>query len=482
MTEPAFTSDTGRASTAQAGTSPPDPALEGQGGASSPTAAGAVHPAGEQGAQVPVGFAPQTGRRVLAVACVVTLALAGAYEFNARQRAQAEAGLTRQLHQSDGRPPTVSVAKVELAACDSPLALPAECRAFLETTIFARVNGYLRQWDYDIGDRVKAATVLATIDTPELDEQINIARAKLDSLIADAKLAQATVDFARITSERFQAGAPGGAVSQQEADQKKSELDVSVARLESAKAQVALGRAEVRRLETLAGFKSVVAPFDGVITHRHIDIGDLITAGSTSNTTPLFTVCRSDKVRVYVKVPQVARPGIRVGSPGVVTAREFPGRTFNGTVDRTAEAINPASGTLRVEVLADNPDGALLPGMFANVTFHCRRANPPVRVPAAALMMLPDGPHVAVVEPDQRVRFQPIEIAKDLGDEIEVSKGLSPGQTVAMNISNEIVNGEKVNPVSAGMPAQAARSAAPKPAPGTAPAVQARGQSSCDVD
>ena len=440
-------------------------------------AAPADRPAGEQGLPAPAQPTRHAGRRVLTFACLVALALAGAYEFNARQRARADANLADQLRLDSARPPTVSVAKVELAACESPLTLPAECRAFLETTIFARVSGYLRQWDHDIGDRVKAGTVLATIDTPELDEQINIARAKLDSLLADVKLAQANLDFAKITSERFQAGAPSGAVSQQEADQKKAELEVSVARLESAGAQVALGRAEVRRLETLAGFKSVVAPFDGVITRRHIDIGDLVTAGSTTNTTPLFTICHSDKVRVYVKVPQVARSGIRVGSQGLVTAREFPGRTFKGIVDRTAEAINPDTGTLRVEVLADNPDGALLPGMFANVTFHCSRASPPIRVPAAALMMLPNGPHVAVVGPDQCVRFQPIEIAKDMGDEIEVSKGLSPGQTVALNISNEIANGQKVTPVPTGGSARTAGPANEKPPAGTAPAVQARGQS-----
>jgi RND family efflux transporter MFP subunit len=358
--------------------------------------------------------------------------------------------LGNQLLQSSGQPPTVSVAKVEPASSDAPLTLPAECQAFLETTVFARVSGYLHQWDYDIGDHVKAGTVLATIDTPELDEQINVARAKVDSLTAEVKLAQAAMDFAKTTSERFQAGAPGGVVSQQEADQKKSELQVSTARVESAKAQVALGQADVRRLEAMASFKTVMAPFSGVITQRHIDIGDLITAGSTTNTTPLFTICQSDKVRVYVNVPQVARPSIHVGSQATVTAREFPGRTFKGVVDRTAEAINPTSGTLRVAVLADNPDGTLLPGMFAYVTFHCSRANPPMRIPAAALMMLANGPHVAVVGSDQCVRFQPIEIARDLGDEIEVAKGLSAGQTVAMNLSHEIVNGEKVNPVAAG--------------------------------
>ena len=376
------------------------------------------------------------------------------YEIRAHHQASAAVLLTDHTLQGMDKPPVVDAVKVESATSDVPLALPGQCQAFITATVFARVSGYLRTWNFDIGDRVKAGEVLATIETPELDEQIKVAQAKLDSLLADVKLAQASVDFARISNQRFKAAAPEGAVSQQEADQKKSELDVSLARLESAKAQVALGEADVRRLQALAAFKKVLAPFDGVVTQRHTDIGDLVTAGSTTNTSPLFTVCRCDQIRVFVDVPQVARQAIRVGMTADITGREFPGRTFHGKVDRTAGAINPASGTLKVEVLAPNPDGDLLPGMFAQVTFHGQRVNPPIRIQASALMMLSTGPHVAVICPDNRVQFRSIKIARDLGDVIEVSEGLSGDETIAMNINNEVADGQKVTPVVLGGPAK----------------------------
>jgi RND family efflux transporter MFP subunit len=155
---------------------------------------------------------------------------------------------------------------------------------------------------------------------------------------------------------------------------------------------------------------------------------------------------------VFVDVPQVARPSIRVGMSADVTAREFPGRIFQGTVDRTSESINPASGTLRVEVMTPNPDGALVPGMFTQVTFHCQQAHPPVRIQAGALLLLANGPNVAVLGSDDCVRFQSIKIARDLGDVIEVSEGLSGDESVVLNISHDITEGQKVTPVVVKMP------------------------------
>ena len=273
------------------------------------------------------------------------------------------------------------------------------------------------------------------------------------------KLAEAATEFARITHVRFKAAAPEGVVSLEEADEKKSELDVSLAKLESAKAQVALGEADVRRLEDLVGFKQVVAPFDGVVTRRSVDIGDLVTAGSTSTDTMLFTVSTTETARVFVEVPQVARASISAGLQADVTAPEFPGRVFQGAVDRTAEAIDPASGTIRVEVLAPNPDGALVPGMYAQVTFHCRNVHPAVRIPAGALLLLVHGPHAAIVGADDCVHFRPIKIGRDMGDIIEVANGLSAGESVALNISNEIAEGEKVTPVAANVGKVSAASA-----------------------
>jgi RND family efflux transporter MFP subunit len=396
---------------------------------------------------VPVHFGRRTIVRIIIGAVVVAAGLAAIHLYRVHEREKAQTELGVGAEQVAGQPPTVHVVKVEAAGAGVSLTLPGQCSAFYEATIYGRVNGYLHKWNFDIGDRVKEGDVLATIDTPELDQEIKVAQAKLASLQADVTLAQATADFAKITNQRFEAGAPEGVVSQQDADQKKSELGVSLAKLESAKAQVQLGTADVHRLQALADFKSVLSPFAGVVTQRHTDIGDLVTAGSTSNTTALFTVTQSDTIRVFVDVPQVARPGIGVGMTADVAAREFSGREFHGKVDRTAQAINPAAGTLRVEVLAPNKEGTLLPGMFVEVTFRSERSHPPVVIPAGALLLLVDGPHVAVVGADNCVHMRPIKISRDLGDTIELSDGLSGGETIALNLSNQITDGQKVAPV-----------------------------------
>ena len=406
-----------------------------------------AHPPPSGPSHVPVSFRRHTGLRILIAAVVAGAGLAAIYLVRAHQQAAVQTALDVRSQQVVEQPPTVHVVKVEAAGAGVTLTLPGQCRAFYEATVFGRVNGYLHTWNFDIGDHVKEGDVLATIDTPELDEEIKVGQAKLASLRADVILAQATADFAKITNQRFEAGAPEGVVSQQDADQKKSELGVSLAKLESANAQVALGTADVRRLQALAAFKRVTAPFAGVVTQRHTDIGDLVTAGSTSNTTPLFTVTQSDKIRVFVDVPQVARPGISVGMTSDIIAREFPRRTFHGKVDRTSLAINPAAGTLRVEVLAPNKDGTLLPGMFVEVTFRSERLHPPVMIPAGALLLLSKGPHVAVVGADNCVRMRPIKIERDMGDIIEVSDGLSGDETIALNLSHEITDGQKVEPM-----------------------------------
>ncbi len=432
---------------------PAAPPAQGGPGAAPPHPASAHTP-------VPVHFHHWTGLTVALAVLAAAGALVIAHHYRSLRAAAAQADLTESTHRALEQPPEVYVAQVAGGDADTPLTLPGECRAFYEATLFARINGYIQKWHFDIGDHVKAGDVLALIDTPDLDQQLLVVKAKLESLKAQAKLAQAASDFAQLTSGRFEAAAPEGVVSLQEADEKKSERDVGLAKLESAKAEVALGEADVRQLVALTGFKQVVAPFNGIVTKRFIDIGDLVTAGSTATTTPLFTLCDSEQMRVFVDVPQVARPSIHVGMAAEVTAREFPGRVFRGLVDRTAEAIDPASSTLRVEVLTPNPDGALLPGMYAQVTFHCRDVHPPVRIQASALMLLPDGPHVAVVDEENRVRFHAIKIARDLGDVIEVADGLSSGENVALNLSNEIADGQKVAPVVANAPAPAPASSA----------------------
>jgi RND family efflux transporter MFP subunit len=435
------------------------------GAATSHSPAGAAPPGHAE--HVPVHFHHWTGTLVAIGIAVVIVGLTVAHMLRAHQAAEAQTALMSRARQAMEQGPTVNVIHVELGDPVTPLTLPGDCRAFYTAKLYGRVNGYVQMWYHDIGDHVKLGELLATIDTPELDEEIKVAEANLLSLEAKVKLAEANLTFAQVSSDRFQKAAPQGVVSQEEADQAKSQLGVGLAQVESAKAEVDLGKADLRRLQALAAFKRVVAPFDGIVTERFVDIGDLVTAGSTATTPELFTVCDSHEVRVFVDVPQVARPSIQVGMSADVTAREYPGRTFHGIVDRTSESINPASGTLRAEDLTPNADGLLVPGMFTQVTFLCKHEHPPVRIPAGALLLLADGPHAAVLGNDDCVHFAAIKIGRDLGDVIEVSEGLTGDESVILNISHDITEGQKVTPVSVTMPA--------KPASATGQATSAGG-------
>ena len=418
----------------------------------------------EHTSHVPIKYSKRTNGVVALFALVVAAGLGVAYVTGSHSRTKVAAELKEAAdHDADQAPP-VNVMRVRRAPADNLITLPGEARAFYETTLFARTNGYVNKWLVDIGDSVEQGQPLATIDTPELDDQVAAARSKVEGLKADVKVAQSNADFAKVSYERWAAAAPDGVVSAQERDQKKAELDASLAKLEAAKAQVTIAQGDVQRLQTLTNFKTVVAPFKGTITQRHVDVGALVTAGSTSNTSSLFTISQSDQIRVFVNVPQAAVADIKVGMPVTAAVREYPGRTFTGKVGRTAESIDPAARTLKVEVLIPNPDHAILPGMFTWVTFKGSRSNPPIEIPAAALCMRPDGPKVAIVDKDDHVTFKPIAIDRDLGEYIEVASGLEGNETVALNIGNDVTDGTRVET----RLVEDTKPAAPKPANATA--------------
>lgn len=388
-----------------------------------------------------------TGWRVGAFVAILAVGLAGLYEHGRQPRAEANIALAEAASKAEQQPPAVNVVQPVPSPRDAALTLPGQTQAFYDTTIYARVSGYLSHWKVDIGDRVKEGQLLATIETPELDQQLAEAKAKVGALKADVRYAEAQLDFAKLTSDRWDAAAPDGAVSKQERDSKAAEFKTARSRLEAAQAQLELGNATVKRLESELSFKQVTAPFSGTITQRHIDIGSLITAGSTAATTPLFAISQSDQIRVFVDVPQAAAPDIRVGMSAHVDASEYPGRAFKGTVDRTSDTIDPASRTLKVEVLVPNSDLTLRPGMYVEVSFELVRRNPPLLIRAAALNLRERGPQVAVVDAENHVHFQDIKIARDLGESVEVAEGLQPGQWLAVNISDEIAEGDTVRPI-----------------------------------
>lgn len=409
------------------------------------SAASEVSPV-EHHSHVPVHYARSTPWGVILFAGIIAIGLCVVFVRGQRLRKHAEADLAGKSSRFDEQAPTVDTVHVLPAPSETTLVLPGEARSFYETTIFARTSGYVSKWLVDIGDRVKEGQALALIETPELDDQMAASKAKLDALKSEVHVSETTANFAKVSFDRWEAAAPEGAVSHQERDQKKSELDASLARLEASKAQVALGQADVQRLTTLIGFKKVVAPFEGTITQRHVDVGALVTAGSTTNTSPLFSISQSSRIRVFVDVPQSVVPYIKVGMEVAATAHEYPGRKFIGKVDRTAESMDMNSKSLRVQVLVPNEDHTLLPGMYLQVAFQKTRKKPPLRVPAGALCFRTGGPQVGVVTADHRIEFHDVTIVRDMGDFIEVDTGLLPNDSVALNVGNDINNGDRVDP------------------------------------
>jgi RND family efflux transporter MFP subunit len=371
--------------------------------------------------------------------------------------------------------PAVTVTAVRRSEASTDLLLPGNIQAIDETTIYARADGYLRRRLVDIGDRVEERQLLAEIETPELDQQIRQARASLEQARASleqaraalkqseagAVQAQANLELADVTARRWKSLVQEGVLSQQDGDEKRSAFEARKADLEAAQAGVNAARANVnaaqanvqaseanlQRLAELQSFQKVVAPFDGVITARNIDVGSLITAGSGSSTKPLFSIAQIGRLRIYVNLPQTFVPSIQPGQPAEVIVQEFPGRAFPGKVTRTANSLDEKSHTLLTEVQVANPDHKLLPGMYAQVKFVLDRPSPPVLAPAEALVVRSDGNYVAVVRPDRTLHFQRVEIGRDYGTQIEITSGLAEGASVVVNPTDDLQEGSQVEPV-----------------------------------
>jgi RND family efflux transporter MFP subunit len=353
-----------------------------------------------------------------------------------------ENALERMTLNAAAAPPAVEVITVESAPSSLPLLLPGETAAWYESTIYARVDGYVAKWYADIGDHVKKGQVLATIDTPELDAQLVAVQAKLKADQSLVAARQAESDFAKETYERWK-NSPTGVVSEQERDAKKAGYDSSFAQLAQAKAQLGLDQAEVDRYMALTQFKQVVAPYDGTITERRIDIGNLVTAGSSANTSSLYHMVQDDPVRVFADVPQNAASDLKVGVRAKIAANSMQDRVFDGKITRTSDAINPEARTLRVEVDIANSNHVLVPGMYVDVSFQVPETGL-VEVPAAALVFRPSGSVVAVIDKENKVSFHKVAIALDNGNVIEIASGISAGDKIALNISDQIISGQTV--------------------------------------
>jgi RND family efflux transporter MFP subunit len=343
--------------------------------------------------------------------------------------------------------PPVDVVIAKPATVGQDLVLPAQTAAWYETTIYARVSGYVASWQVDIGDHVTKGQVLATIETPELDAQLQAARAQLQSSQATVQARKAEAEFSKTTHERWR-DSPKGVVSDQERESKKADYDSAEARLYSATAQVALDKSKVDQYTALTAFKLVKAPFDGTVTERKIDVGNLVTAGSGTSTTSLYRMAQTDPLRVFVDVPQSAAGELmKAGVPAEIRATgasNVPGGgVFAGKIARSAESINAQARTMRVEVDMPNADHALVPGMYVNVAFSLPLRGS-VEVPAAALIFRPGVTQVAKVDGSGKIQFVDVMIARDNGNQVELASGVKAGDQLVLNISSQIAAGQVV--------------------------------------
>jgi RND family efflux transporter MFP subunit len=388
-------------------------------------------------------FDPETGARLKKGALIFAAVLALLFVAVSVDRFVKARGVARATAEAMSAPPLVDVVVAEPLEGVQRLALPGQTAAWHASTIYARVNGYVGKWFVDIGDRVKAGEVLALIETPDLDAQLAAARAQLQAGQAQILVRQAETRLSRTTYERWR-DSPQGVVSEQEREEKKADYESAEARLKSAQADVALDEARVNQYTALAAFKKVTAPYDGVITTRDIDIGNLVTAGSTSTTTPLYVMTQNDPIRIFVDAPQSAADDLlNSNAPVEVETGSGVTREYAGKVTRTSEAINPQARTLRVEVDIANPKGEFVPGMYVKVGFALPSRGL-VQVPAAALLFRASGPEVARVDSSGHLSFRPVTIGRDDGRVVELASGVSAGDRLALNVSSQISEGQLV--------------------------------------
>ena len=379
----------------------------------------------------------QIARRArIATVVVLLLLAAGAARTVVSRMANAKA---LESGSEQGSLQFVRTTTVQAAGASQTLVLPGTLQGYVQAPIAARAGGYLRRWTKDIGSRVQQGELLAEIETPELDQQLSQA-------IASRNQTAASLDLAKTTLDRWEALRKRDAVSQQELEERRSALT-------QARANVAGADANVERLRQLEGFKRVLAPFSGVITRRNVDIGDLIDSNK-----PLFLLSQTDPLRVYVNVPQSYAQLVRQGQPAVVTQAELRGRTFKGQVARTAASIDASNRTMQVEIALPNKDGALLPGAFVNVELAAAPSGA-LTVPSNALLFRGQGVLVAKVDGSGTVRMQPVRIGRNFGEAVEIVDGLQGSESLVLNPSDSLADGEKVQVVADAKPAAPAAKA-----------------------
>ena len=367
---------------------------------------------------------------VIGASVLLLVAIGAAYQ-GIFTRARALSDVTKETQER--AVPAVAVMLPERGVPQEEITLPGTMQAYTDASIFARTNGYLRKWYADIGTRVRAGQLLAEIDAPEIEQQLQQAR-------ADQATAEANERLAQTTATRYRELIKTESVAQQDLDNANGNLEARQAVVESA-------RANVKRLEQLHGFTRIEAPFDGVVTARNTDLGALIDSGNSAH--ELFHVAETRRLRVFVNVPEVYSRSSRPGMKADLTLKEFPGRRFTGTLARTSEAIDVASRTLLTEIDVDNSRGELLPGSYCEAHLKLPQAAPTLKLPASAVIFKTDALQVAVVDAARRVTLKTVLLGRDFGNTVEILSGLDDHDSVIVNPPDSLATGQVVRVVKA---------------------------------
>jgi RND family efflux transporter MFP subunit len=409
------------------------------------------------------GSGKPSGRTLLWLVVLLGGLCVAGYYLGYLPRQRRETGLAAEAKTAGDTLPVVTVQPVTRAPARSSLVLPGDIQAVTEAPVLARASGYIKKRYADIGDRVKAGQPLVEIEAPELASQIRQAKAAVEQAGAAIEQAQAslqqgsaTLSLLKINADRNQKLADKNIVSRSDNDTSRLQYAAQQSTVEAlgkavaaARSSADAARANLARLTDMQEYLTVRAPFAGAITVRNVDTGALVTEGSTL----LFRVAQTDRLRIYLNVPQSFAASIRAGQPATLTVPDLPGRKFRGTVTRTAGSFDPASRTLLTEVAVLETGGVLVPGMYARVELAVERPERPLSIPGDTLVMRSTGPQAAVVRPGGTVHFTPIQLGRDYGDHLEVLSGLEEGQLLVVNPSDIIREGVKVKPLAAEKPA-----------------------------
>jgi RND family efflux transporter MFP subunit len=397
---------------------------------------------------------------LLGLFILLALVVFAAIALGLRSRLAREKTLAAASEAMEERRPQVNVAPVRRSPSSSALELPGDLQAYLESPVFARVDGYMSQRLVDYGDHAHAGQTLAVIETPELDQQISQARASVEQSHAalqqyQAALvrAKANLRLSEVTLARWKRLAEKGVVSKQEGDEKQADFDVRQAEVAAAQANIAAGikggeasEAGLRRLEELKSFSQVTAPFDGIITSRNMDVGTLVNAGNGGPNREIFRIAQIQRMRIFVNVPQTYAPLVRTGQQADLRVQELPDQVFPATVARTTNSVDANSRTMLAILETPNPRGVLLPGMYAQVKFSFPGSKTALLVPGDALLLGREGPRVAVAGPDHVVHMRNIHIMHDYGADLEVDSGVAEGDLVVVNPNDQVRENVRVEP------------------------------------